>query len=177
MEHWKDILGYEGLYQVSDLGRVKSLNYLHTGKERVLAGKNIRGYLVVGLSKNGKVKQCKVHRLVAEAFIPNPDGLPCVNHRDECRTSNMVSNLEWCDVAYNNAYGTRTERVVKAESKIVYQYTLEGSLVRSYSSANEASRRNGYSLGAICDCCNGKRNHHKGFIWSYAPINKDISLF
>ena len=106
MEHWKDIEGYEGLYQVSDLGRVKALNYNKTGMERVLsAGKDTGGYMYVILHKNGKGKMCSVHRLVAQAFIPNPNGLPEINHKDECKTNNIVSNLEWCTAKYNMNYG------------------------------------------------------------------------
>lgn len=147
-EIWKDIIGYEGLYQVSDLGRVKSF---YNGDERVLlVNKDNKGYLKVGLWKDSKMKTCKVHRLVAQAFLPNPDGLPCVNHKDECKTNNIVSNLEYCDVAYNNAYGTHNERVAKAntnhpaKSKAVFQYALDGSLVSSYSSAHEAERETGF---------------------------------
>lgn len=171
-EIWKDISGYEG-YQVSDLGRVKSLNYRRTGKERVLVGcKDKDGYLRVDLCKDGREKKCKVHRLVAKAFIPNPEGLPQVNHKDECKTNNVLSNLEWCDAKYNVNYGTRTGRT----SKTVYQYTLDGLLVKSYPSANEAKRRTGYNQGLISACCNGKLKHAYGFIWSYIPINKHITL-
>lgn len=176
MENWKDIIGFEGLYQVSDLGRVKSF---YNGKERVLVGvKNTNGYLKVGLWKDGKVKQYRVHRLVAEAFIPNPYGLPEVNHKDECKTNNAVSNLEWCDNRYNNNYGTRTERSAKAQSRTVHQYTLDGSLVRSYPSVMEAERSTGCNHGYISKCCNGKYKQAYGYIWSYTQINNQrINLF
>lgn len=175
MEHWKDIKGYEGRYQVSDLGRVKSFC---NGKERIIVGyKNTDGYMIVGLCKDGKRKICLVHRIVAHAFIPNPDELPEVNHKDECKTNNIVSNLEWCDCKYNHNYGTHNERVAKALSKHVYQYSKNGSLVCSYPSVREAERRTGYTHCLIVKCCNGKSKHAYGFIWSYTPINKDISLF
>ena len=118
-EVWKDVVGYEGLYQVSNLGRVKSLGFDKWHKGRILKQSfdSKRNYLFVGLHKDGKIKQKNVHRLVAETFIPNPDNLPCVNHKDEDKTNNFVfvnkdgsvdlnkSNLEWCTVAYNTNYG------------------------------------------------------------------------
>lgn len=118
MEIWKDIEGYEGLYQVSNMGRIKSLNYRNTGKEGLLSCKpNKDGYIVVGLSKNKKVKPFYAHRLVAEAFLPNPDNLPVVNHKIddyEHRSDNRVENLEWCTVEYNNNYGTHNKKLSKS---------------------------------------------------------------
>ena len=115
-EIWKDIKGYEGLYQVSNLGRVKSLNYKKTGKEKILkADTDKDGYLRVCLSKNGKHKNYIVHRLVAIAYIPNTNNYPIVNHRDETQQNNKASNLEWCTCTYNNNYGTRNERLSKAK--------------------------------------------------------------
>ena len=116
-EEWRDIKDYEGFYQVSNFGRVKSLDrYIErNGKPALLKGKIIkqaytgrgRDYLFVGLSKNGKVKLVNVHRLVAEAFIPNPDNLPQVNHKDENKSNNCVDNLEWCSALYNLTYNDR----------------------------------------------------------------------
>ena len=112
MEIWKDIKGYEGLYQVSNMGRIKSLNYRRTGEEGLLSGKpNSGGYLIVNLSKNKKRKSFYIHKLVAENFLPNPKNLPEVNHIDENKENNTVYNLEWCDRKYNNNYGSRMERV------------------------------------------------------------------
>ena len=117
-EIWKDIEGYEGLYQVSNLGRVKSLERIdRLGRLKpgvILRPKVERGgYLLVGLHKEGKQKMFLVHRLVAHAFIPNPEGLPEINHRDEDKTNNLVDNLEYCDRKYNMNYGTRNERMTK----------------------------------------------------------------
>ena len=102
-EQWRDIDGYDGVYQVSDLGRVRSLKY---GKVRVLKGINDKdGYLLVSLCKGGKIKKCRVHRLVAQAFIPNTDSSKTlINHIDECKQNNKVSNLEYCDNQYNTTY-------------------------------------------------------------------------
>lgn len=111
MEIWKDIKGYEGLYQVSNMGRIKSLGNNKTRKEKILSLKPSNdGYIRVYLCKNGKQKPFSVHRLVAQAFLPNPDNLPEVNHIDENKENNHVKNLEWCDRKYNMNYGSRNER-------------------------------------------------------------------
>ena len=105
MEEWKDIKGYEGLYQISNKGRVKSLGNNKTRKEKIRDGKiGNRGYKKISLCKNGKEKKYSIHRLVAEAFLPNPDNLPVVNHKDENKLNNNVENLEWCTQAYNVNY-------------------------------------------------------------------------
>ena len=107
-EIWKDIPGYEGLYQVSNFGRVKSLRKAIIMSIRI----NKKGYSTIGLSKNGVFNRKSIHRLVAEAFLPNPDNLPQVNHKDEDKSNNRVDNLEWCSQLYNNIYGSRMERQV-----------------------------------------------------------------
>lgn len=159
-EIWKDKKDYEGHYQVSNCGRVKSIKF---GKEIILELiKNKGGYYSVNLSKNGIVKNYLVHRLVAEAFIDNPDNLPQVNHRDENKLNNNVDNLEWCTNEYNINYGTRTERY----SKPVLQYTLDGEFVGEWPSARECGR-NGFNTRHVGDCCRGERKTHKGYIWKY----------
>ena len=170
-EIWKDKKDYEGHYQVSNFGRVKSIKF---GKEIILKQKIKDGYYYVGLSKNGIQKMYLVHRLVAEAFLPNPDNLPQVNHKDENKLNNVVSNLEWCSAQYNNTYGTRIERVAEKNkkntngklSKPVLQYTLDGEFVREWPSAMECGR-NGYNNGHVAACCRGEQKTHKGFIWRY----------
>ena len=107
-EIWKDVVGYEGYYQVSNMGRVYSFK-----TNKILKQSVARGYLQVGLLDNGKQKTGIVHRLVAEAFLPNENNYPCVNHKDENRKNNNVSNLEWCTHEYNNNYGTRKEKASK----------------------------------------------------------------
>ena len=163
-EYWKPVVGYEGHYQVSNFGRVKSIKF---GKEIILKPRKDKcGYYSVVLYKNGIVKKYYVHRLVAEAFIPNPNNLPCVNHKDENKLNNSVDNLEWCDRLYNVRYGTGIERRSKKRSKPVLQYTLDGNLIREWASVMECGR-NGYNQGHVADCCNGKLKTHKGFIWVY----------
>ena len=108
MEEWRDIKGYEGLYQVSNLGRVRS-------ERKILKGTPDKdGYLRVALCKNGTRKYFGIHRLVATAFIYNTNNYPCVNHKDENKTNNRAKNLEWCTIAYNNCYGDRLKRVSEA---------------------------------------------------------------
>ena len=163
-ELYKDIKGYEGLYQISNLGNVINKN----GKKKKLT-KNADGYLRVSLSKNNKKKWFFVHRLVAEAFIPNQKELPFVNHRDELKTNNCVSNLEWCNSKYNNSYGTRLERFSKSISKQIYQYDFNGELIKIWKSVTEA-KNNGFNETCIVDCCNGKQKSHAKYIWSYKPL-------
>ena len=164
-EVWKDIAGYEGLYKVSNLGRVKSFKQ---GKERIMKPVyDTCGYLRVGLSKNGKQKFCSIHRLVAQAFIPNPDKLTQINHKDENPSNNNVTNLEWCDSKYNNNYGTRNQRVAEKLSKPVLQYTKDEKFVREWKSTKDVQRNLGYYHSLISECCNVKRKSAYGFLWKY----------
>ena len=171
-EIFKDVKGYEGLYQVSNFGNIMSLNYRNTGKAKLMNPHERKdGYLQVQLYKNGKRKMFKVHRLVAEAFIPNTDNLPFVNHKDEDKTNNRVENLEWCTKEYNNNYGTRNKRVSKKMtngklSKIVLQYSLDGEFIREWSSTRECER-NGFNQGNVAACCRGEYNSSCGFLWKY----------
>lgn len=165
-EIWLPINGYEGLYEVSSFGRVRSLNYSRTGQTRILvSAQKKNGYLQVGLFKNRKRKNYKVHRLVAEAFIPNWFDDKQVNHIDEDKTNNRVENLEWCSAKYNINYGTRNEKL----SKIVLQFSKTGEFIKEWSSIMEAER-NGFNNGNIVSCCRGKRKSHKGFIWRYKEV-------
>ena len=177
---------YEG-FEVSNLGRILSLNYRRTGKAELLTPVEITGgYFQVHLSKNGETKNCLVHRLVGETFLENPEGKPFINHKiegDEGKTMNMVifnedgtineekTTIEWVTAKENNDYGTHNERVSKAMtngklSKRVLQLSLSGELIREWPSTQECER-NGFSSGNISQCCNGKRKTYKGFRWEY----------
>ena len=160
-EIWKDKKDYEGHYQVSNWGRVKSIKF---GKERILKQSKDKktGYLHVVLCKENILKSYLVHRLVAEVFIDNPNNYKEVNHKDENKTNNVVSNLEWCDRKYNINYGTINERL----SKPVLQYDLEGNFIKEWKSTMECGR-NGYDQSHVADCCRGERKTHRGFIWKY----------
>lgn len=189
-EVWKDIVGYEDKYQISNLGRIKSLKDTHGNyKERMLnPTPNLKGYLGQCISKNGIRKRVTIHRLVAETFIPNPLNLPEVNHKDEDKSNNSVSNLEWCTKKYNINYGTGIKRrsnkikgikpskntiqaVKESLSKKVYQYTKEGKFIKRWDSTMEAERSGkGYNNTGISKCCIGKLKTYKGFRWSYNKL-------
>lgn len=179
-ENWKPIEGYEGLYEVSNLGNVRSITRIINGriyKERYLH-QTVSGnhYKTVTLSYNGKQKTYAVHRLVAETFIPNPDNLPQVNHKDENKTNNRIVNLEWCDNKYNCNYGTHNENLSKSlkgkpksqRALPVARYSKEGELIAVYYGAMEAARRTGINQSNITKCCKGKQKTCGGYIWKYA---------
>ncbi len=164
-EIWKDIPDYNGNYQISNFGRVKSLKKWNGTSCRILSpGKTHKGYLAVSLSKNGKAKSIFIHRLVAKAFITNPDNLPQINHKNENKEDNHVQNLEWCDNSYNMNYGTRSQRQIDKVSKPVI--CVETQII--YKSAAEASRLNPpIRQGNITLCCQGKNKTAGGFHWRY----------
>ena len=172
-EIWKDIPSYEGLYQVSNLGRVKSL-------KRQLILKPMRtkkGYLCVALYKCPIRKFKPIHRLVAQAFIPNPKNLPQVNHKDENKENNYVDNLEYCTNKYNELYGTRIERVSKnlehRRITSVNQYDLYGTFIKSWKTAKDAAQSMKIPASSICKCCKGIRNQTHNYMWRY---NKEVVL-
>lgn len=182
-EIWRDIHEYEGLYQVSNLGKIKSLNYNHTKKEKILVLANSStGYKVTVLSKSGKTKTINVHRLVAEAFIPNPNNLPCINHKDGNKINNCFDNLEWCTYSHNNKEAFRLglrkppwegKKGSKHNcSKKINQYDLEGNLINEFGSITEASKLF-FSLSKrpdknISETIRGKSKTAFGYIWKYA---------
>lgn len=196
-EIWKDIIGYEGLYQVSNLGRVKSLGNGKSKKEKILKqGTNSCGYYQIKLYQNGKYKTYKIHRLVAQTFLDNPNNYYSVNHRDENKQNNCIENLEWCTQEYNVNYGTRNERQSKTlkerkinvgkklskehieklklknignqyNSKPIVQIDNNDLIIGVYDSAIQASNELGIDNSSIVKCCKGKRNSVGGFKWKY----------
>lgn len=198
-EIWKDIPGYEGYYQASNLGRIKSLVRIkkansgtYMSKEIILKQATSRlGYKKVELCKNGTQKNWWVHRAVALAFLPNPNNWPDINHKDENPANNNVSNLEWCTEQYNMNYGTcidrrkatfvRNKSFVKANATKVrnqsrgaetpiYGVSKNGNTLLSYRSITEASRKTGISKGHIGECVRGIRKSAGGYYWNYQII-------
>lgn len=163
-EIWKEIKGYEGLYQVSNLGRVRSLRYNKILKPCV----SKTGYeYVLLVDRNSHNKNHRLHRLVAMTFLPNPENLPQVNHKDENKLNNCADNLEWCTAGYNTSYGTGIRRRVVSVSKPCV--CLETGVV--YSSASEASRQTG--IMCVVDCCRGKHHTAGGYHWEYITRGGD----
>ena len=180
-EVWKDIEGYEGLYQVSNLGRVRSLgrDIVRRTRYGTMAPYHISGrvlkplhsqgdYCYVHLfDKDGTSTNHKVHRLVAKAFVPNPDNLNEVNHIDEDKDNNRADNLEWCKHVDNCNHGTRNERSKAKRSKPVQQLDADGNVVAEYPSTIEAERVTGTSRYQIRMCCNGKYKTAGGYRWKF----------
>ena len=166
-EIWMDIKGYEGKYKVSNMGRVYSIR-----SHKYLAIRNNgRGYLYVSLWKDNKEKKEYLHRLVARHFIPNPNNLPQVNHKDENKENNSWDNLEWCDASYNNNYGTHTQRAAEGYLNNgtncckVKQFTLEGEYIATYRSMREAERLNNLGNGVISQMFKKGYKQTGGFHW------------
>lgn len=196
-EEWRDIKGYEGLYQVSNMGRVKSLErksgfYLtkkgklscYSVKEKICRQHIVMTYLMVHLSKDNIKEQLKVHRLVAENFIDNINNYPQVNHKDENKLNNNTNNLEWCTSKYNNNYGTRNKRISDKQrndprfSKRIMQYSLDGEFIKEWESICEAGRA-GYCRKTISDVCNKENGYHtaNGYQWKFSEDDTIIKPY
>ncbi|WP_373232115.1 NUMOD4 domain-containing protein [Cohnella sp.] len=170
MEIWKDIQGYEGMYQVSDLGRVRSLNRIDCAGRRLKGtlmklSKTRGDYLMVGLTKNGETKLFRINRLVAMMFIPNPNELPEVGHDDDDRQNNRVQNLYWTDRSENCTHNDRHKRVGEKIGKAIIGES-SCSVIRFKSSLE--AERNGFNSSAIRNCLTGRSRTHNGYTWSYA---------
>ena len=161
----KDIINFEN-YQISDDGRVWSKK-----SNKWLKPIDVNGYKKASLYKNGKEYQRLVHRLVAEAFIPNPNNYDEINHINENKSDNRVENLEWCTPSYNINYGTRIERQINSISKKVFQYSIDNVLLNTYKSCTEAERENpSFNHRGISYACIGKLKTYKGFKWSHSLL-------
>lgn len=175
-EVWKDVIGYEGLYQVSNFGRAKMLGRmkrLWNGGKTYINPKMLSQYVVRGYKKvklrdiNGKAKMVSVHRLVAMAFIPNPTDLPQVNHKDENKQNNCVENLEWCTQKYNSNYGTGVKRCSEARFKRIAQISLDGNVVKEWNSMREIVETLGFSYSRLSQACNGRTKTSNGYFWKF----------
>lgn len=173
-EEWKNIENYPN-YQISSFGRVKSLKF---GKEKILKQRKDKdGYKLINLYENKKSHTLKIHRLVAQAFIPNPNNYCVVNHRDENKQNNTVDNLEWVTQEYNCNYGKRNVKISKANSKPILQFNREGTkIIGKWKSIVQVERELGISNITITKCCKGKRNSARKYKWKYLSdyINEQI---
>lgn len=181
-ELWRYVEGYDKRYMVSNIGRVKAMpnEYPHLGgirhtKEKILKPIFCKhtGYYQVSLYKrNGERRFTTIHRIVAEAFIPNPDNLPFVNHKDEVRTNNRVENLEWCTPKYNMDYSHVKDRNIDAISMPIEQYDFDGNLLHTFKSSAEAGRALKVHSSSILLCCKGKIGSVRGYLWKYKNREK-----
>ena len=167
-EIWKDVVGYEGLYQVSNLGRVKSLTRKNVKQDRLLTPTNNNGYYCVSLLKNKKRKFCLIHRLVAKTFVENPDNKKEVNHIDGNKKNNRANNLEWCTPSENiiHAYKEKLKKPV-CLNKQIKQLDMEGNLIKIWSSVKEAGEHFNTSPTNITKCLTGKQKTAKGYKWLF----------
>lgn len=181
-EEWRDVIGFEGIYKVSNIGRVMSLDRTiisNNGKLMPFVGRVLkyrtgsRGYPYLTLSSTNIRKTVKVHRLVAESFIPNPHSKPQVNHIDENKLNNKVSNLEWCSAKENCNHGTHNFRVSlngrnsPTKSLSVFQFSLNGKFIKRWDSLCEIERQLGFLHSNISTCCYGVKKSMNGFIWCF----------
>ncbi len=179
VEVWRPVVGYEGCYEVSNHGRVRSCDRVHEQKGRygqivrhfykgqLLSPRLRRCYMAVTFCIDNKLIAFSIHRLVAKAFVPNPDNLPCVNHKDECKTNNHADNLEWCSILYNNKYGERLDKVAKALSKPVEQLSIDGEHIAFFPSVATAARKLNVKTHHIYSVLSGNRKTAYRYKWRY----------
>lgn len=183
-EIWRDIPGYEGYYQASTLGNIRSVSrtvkstsrnsntYIKKLESVILSQAtndkvNYKQKIVI-LSIEGKHRTCVVARLIAATFIPNPNNLPQINHKDEDPTNNKVSNLEWCDSNYNNNYGLRSLRESNTKTKYrINQYDKSGEFIKTWRNSKDIQRELGINHSSVLQCCRGERKQAGGFIWKF----------
>lgn len=171
-EIWKPIDGFDGVYEVSNLGNVRNVNWRGQGYRLLKPHHDKDGYLRVGFCINNRKQMRYVHRLVATAFIDNPYGKEQVNHKDEVRDHNSVDNLEWVTCTENNNYGTRNYRLSKSKlntnCKAINQIDDNGEVVKCWESLHEIGRQTGYDITHIMRVCKGVKKTGYGYKWQYA---------
>lgn len=178
LEIWRPIERLQNIYEVSNQGRIRSVNRteeMRNGIRRLREGRTLsqktarNGYKSVHISINGKSKDYLTHRLVALAFVPNPSNLPCINHKDNNRANNHADNLEWCTYLHNNTYqGCRDRAVLSRGCRKVKKFSLNGVFIDEYRSCHAASKANGLSNGNLYATLHNKQKTCGGFIWKYS---------
>lgn len=178
IDEWKSIKDFCGYY-INHNGEIKSTNAFKGTKEIILKGSvSNKGYKIVNLMNCGKVYSRTIHKLLAQAFIPNPNNLPCINHKDGNKLNNSLDNLEWCDYGYNEkeAYRLKLKKpawkgkkdIQHPNSKKINQYDLEGNLIKKWNCISTIEKELGISITSICNCCSGRSKKAGNFIWRYA---------
>lgn len=163
-EEWREMAGYEGLYWVSNLGRVCAIPRKGTQGGLMKGYVDRKGYIILTLRKDGTQLSRRLHRMVAETFIPNPDNLPEVNHKDENKLNNNVENLEWCTTLYNHEYGTRTLRCGRPIRCV--------ETGKEYPGAKWAAKELNLDPSTITRCCRKANHTHGGYHWEYVEDDK-----
>lgn len=172
-EIWKNIKDYEGLYQVSNFGKVKRLQHKRCDRNQIMKERLVKvikpsnnWYPYLSLCKNGKTKNVYLHRLIAIAFIPNPNNYPCINHKDGNKQNNKIDNLEWCSFSHNNKEAHKL-KLNKGNAKNVIQLDKNQKFIKEWFSTREAEKELNIANGKVSWCCIGKRKTAGGFIWKY----------
>ena len=176
MEIWKDIVGYEGKYEISNKGNVKTLSYKRTGKERLLSERITAGYNRVALYNDGEISNKLVHRLVAEHFIPNPNNYKEVNHIDGNKLNNHFENLEWVSAKQNSTHAVISKLRILPTYKVIQKH-IGGTIIKEWNSVCEICDQCGYESSVIYKCCENKLDTAYGYKWEYSTRDSDSNIY